>query len=97
MGLGFKMAICPKCKKVINELYQIRTGVESSRFFIDISGVADCDEEEFDGNGDSNEFQCVECWEFLFEDWGEAEDFLKEKDELKELVVEKLEKIKDGK
>lgn len=91
------MAICPKCKKVITELLQRSTGIEASRFFIDNDiDIAIYNEEIFDGDGQMNEYECFECGEILFEDWDEAEKFLLNKDELKELVAEKIEKNKNG-
>lgn len=89
------MSICPKCHKIITELDQVRTGIEKARFFIDKDGCYDYDDEEFDSDGDFLEFRCWECNEVLFKDYEEAEEFLKDKDELQEIVAEKLNKIKE--
>ena len=90
------MAVCPKCKKVINELEQVRTGVEKSRFFIK-GHFGDYDSESFNSDGDYHEWICYECGETLFGDWEEATEFLKNKDELQELVAEKINmKKEDG-
>lgn len=94
------MAVCPKCKKVIGILYRRESGVELSKFFID-GDVVDYNDEEFLSDGTRLYFECPKCWEILFEDVDEAVDFLSNKDELQELVAEKIEninkkKIKDG-
>ena len=86
------MAVCKFCKEIIRELKQVRTGVETGRFFIDKNGYANYNLETFDGDGDFQEWKCYECGETLFEDWGEAEEFLKTKDELQELVAKKINK-----
>ena len=84
------MVVCPKCHKIIERLEQVRTGVEKSNFFIDVGGLATCDGENFESDGDFLEYRCWECSEVLFEDWDEAEEFLKNKDELQEIVAEKI-------
>lgn len=89
-------AVCKFCGKIINELELVRTGVEKARFFIK-DGFYDYEGGTFDSDGDFLEFRCMECNELLFENYEEAEAFLKEKDELQELVAEKLNKIKTKK
>jgi len=90
------MAVCPKCKKVINELSHRVSGISTSRFFINDEGDFDEDEEDFDSDGWDSEYSCPKCWEVLFEDYSDAQDFLIEKDELKEVVAEKITKIKQN-
>lgn len=87
-------AICPKCKQKIEELELVRTGLEKARFYINKKGFYDYDNEDFESDGDFLEFRCWECGETLFEDYEEAEQFLKEKDKLKEIVAEKINKGK---
>ncbi len=91
------MAICPKCKKVITELFQRVSGTRTATVFINKGGGLEEREEDFESDGYDYEYICFECWEVLFNDDGEAHDFLFEKDELKELVAEKIGKIKDDK
>jgi ribosomal protein S27E len=95
-GGGNKMAVCKFCGEIIRELEQVRTGVETSRFFIE-DNFATYEEEDFESDGDFLEFRCPNCSEVLFTDWDEAEQFLKEKDELQEMMVEKLNQIKKDK
>ena len=90
------MAICPKCKKVITELSQRMSGTKTARVFINKEGLYDAEEEDFEIDGYYYEYSCVECWEVLFEDDGDAYDFLLNTDELKELVSEKIDKMKKG-
>ena len=89
------MAVCKFCGKIIEKLELVRTGVEKARFFINEKGLYDYEGETFDSNGDFLEFKCLECGETLFEDYEEAEQFLKDKDELQEIVAEKLKQIKE--
>ena len=88
------MPICPNCKKIINELEMVRTGVEKARFYIE-GEFYDYEGETFDSDGDFLEFKCFECGETLFDDYDEAEQFLKDKDEVAEMVKEKLKQIKE--
>jgi len=88
------MAVCPKCKAVINDLDMRRTGREDARMFIE-GDYALYDNEEFESDGEMSWYNCPECNEELFTDWDDAEKFLKEKDEFKEMVAEKIEKIKN--
>lgn len=84
------MAICPKCKKVINHLHLSCSGIQESTFFINEDGVVVYEQDDFDSDGYDYDFKCSECWEVLFNDGIEAEDFLRDKDELKEIVAEKI-------
>ncbi len=83
------MAICPYCKKVIETLIQYREGTEYSNFFINEDGEADYEDEIFEDE-ETSEYRCVECQKVLFYDWAEAEQFLKDTDELQEIIVEKI-------
>ena len=88
-----KMAVCPRCKKVIEELILIRSGWEECDFFWnEEKGYIDWKNEEFKGDGDVLEYNCPKCSNTLFTDELEAENFIKYRDELKELIVEKLKK-----
>lgn len=88
------MAVCKSCGKIINELEQVRTGVEKARFFIK-DGFYDYEGETFDSDGDFLEFRCMECGESLFDNYEEAEEFLKNKDEVAEMVAKKIEMNKN--
>jgi len=88
-------AVCPKCKKKIEYLNQRTTGVEKCEvFFNEKENYIDWRDEEFDSDGIVLLFNCPECDNEL--DFGEEEahKFLKEKDELQELVAEKINKDK---
>ena len=89
------MPICPKCHKKIDCLREVRSGVEKGEMFFDEEGgYIYWRNEEFESDGDVLEYYCPECDKELDFDEQEAEEFLKRKDELQEIVAEKLNKIK---
>lgn len=85
--------ICPKCKQEINWLKAYSetkyTLAENEQGVLEYKRMYDVDY--------FISFECPECDEELFIQQGEAEEFLKDKDELKEIVAEKIEKIKNEK
>jgi len=88
------MPICKFCGKVIKELQQRRRGIEKSRFYIDDEGYSTYSEEDFDSDGEYYEYRCYECDEILFDNWEEAEEFLKNEDKVAEMVAKKIQKEK---
>ena len=77
---------------------QVTSGIEKCEvFFNKKEGYIDWENEEFESDGIVLQFYCPECNNEL--DFGEeqAHEFLQEDDKLKELVAEKLEKIKNDK
>ncbi len=92
------MSICPKCKAKIDSLRQVTTGIEKCDiFFNEKEGWIDWKNEKFESDGIIRIFYCPECDEELNLDDEEAEQFLLEKDELKEIIVEKIKQIEDDK
>lgn len=91
------MPICKFCNKIIEHLERKATGVEKSRFFIE-NGSADYDDEEFESDGEFEMYMCPECSEELFDSWEQAEEFLKDKDKVAEMVAKKInqEEVKNG-
>lgn len=88
--------ICPKCKKILDSLDRKATGIETSRFFIEADWGGTTDNEEFESDGNFEEYSCPECDEVLFYGWTEAEEFLRDKDKLKELIIDKIKKDKEN-
>ena len=89
------MPICPKCKSNIDGLKNIVSGSQRYDMFLDGSGRVHYEKVDFVGDDSVNEWWCPECSEVLFTSEEEAEKFLKDKDELKELVAEKIKKIRE--
>ncbi len=90
--------ICPKCLKKIEYLRQVSSGIEKCDiFFNEKEGWVDWRNEEFESDGIVRIFYCPECNEELDLNDEEAEQFLEEKDELKEIVAEKMKQINDKK
>ncbi|KKM51280.1 hypothetical protein LCGC14_1555610 [marine sediment metagenome] len=89
---------CPKCNKKIEELRYYERVDNSLWFSVDENGEPNYEGGEiiYDGATDFD-FCCPECSETLFTDEEKAIEFLKNKDELQELVKEKINKIKNGK
>ena len=85
------MPICPKCKAEIDYL----------RFSAKVETFGDFNGEEWDtkesGDWHNVIFYCPECDKLLFTDEGKAEAFMNDEDELKTIVNEKLNKIKQDK
>lgn len=92
------MSICPNCKSKIDYLNYSICRYENGGFSIDKNGVEEYIE---DSNSFMNEpslnFNCPECDELLEFDEDEAIKFLKDKDELQELVAKKIKKDEKGK
>lgn len=85
------MAICPKCKKEIENL-RFYSKVENYGYFnISENGNEEWNTSEY-GDWSDIEFCCPECNEVLFTDKNEDEaiEFLSNKDKLKELMVKKV-------
>ena len=92
------MPICPKCKENVEFLKQVDSGIEKCHiFFNKKKDYLDWEQEEFESDGIVRLFYCPECNEELDFDEQQAEEFLREKDELKEIVTEKLKQIEDRK
>ena len=92
------MAFCPKCKEKVEFLKQVTTGIEKCHiFFNEKEGWIDWSDEEFESDGVVRLFSCPKCNNELDFNDEEAIKFLKEKDELQEIVVEKLKKIENDK
>lgn len=92
------MAICPKCKKEIEELINIQSGWNSYKMSVNgYNFYADYDEIEFNVDDNVNDFNCPKCDTTLFTSEDKAIGFLKDKDKLKEIVREKIEKIRKAK
>ena len=89
------MAICLKCKKKIEVLCSEATATTGC--FIDEKGDVIFDESNFGDNAEINEWRCPKCEEVLALDEDEAREFMEDKDELQEIVAEKIEKIKESK
>lgn len=69
----------------------VRTGIEKSYFYVDEGEeYATYDNENFEGDGITYIFRCENCREEIFYNWDDAEKFLKDRDELKELIAEKV-------
>lgn len=84
------MPICPKCKKIINYLEEVRTGYERSKMFVNEDKSIWWEDEEFSGDDNVLEFYCPECNEELDFTEEEAHNFLRNKDEVAEMVAEKI-------
>ena len=88
------MPKCPKCKKEIECLDNYQSGENHYRVWLNGEDT-DYDLKEFQEDNQVNDYECPECGEVLFTDEDKAVKFLKNKDELTELVKEKMEKIKN--
>ncbi|KKL15376.1 hypothetical protein LCGC14_2506220 [marine sediment metagenome] len=85
---------CPKCKEEIERVVLKITKIQTIYY-----DGKEFDEDEYSYPTETDEeWVCPECDEVLdIEDEGEATEFLEGKDELVELVDEKLNKIKEEK
>ncbi len=84
---------CPKCKEEINRIKIILTKVKTA--YYDKKGNFDEDEYSYPTEEDEK-WVCPECdFKLDVEDETEADEFLREKDELTEIVEEKLKQIKE--
>ncbi len=85
------MPICPNCKETINYLYAYSEVVNT--FELDKNGEPFCfGQDNIEGY---TGFECPECHEKIFLEENDAIEFLKDKDELQEIMIEKLNKIKE--
>lgn len=94
------MPICPKCKEEIDFLRHSRSGWENSNMYITGSGddgYVEYEHNDFSDDGDLSEFYCPECNEELDFDDEQAEAFLRDKDELQQLISEKIKKDETNK
>ena len=66
---------CPKCKKEIDYLNNYQSG-ENHHSLLIIDGEHTYEEQEFQPNGQTNDFECSECKEILFTDEDKAIEFL---------------------
>jgi len=90
------MGVCKNCGKVINYLRQVSSGIEKCDIFYNKKEkLIDWKNEEFESDGIVRIFYCPECNEELDFDEQQAEEFLKEEDELQQIVAEKINKIKE--
>ncbi len=92
--------ICKECGENINHLREICSGwQETNVFFNKKKGCIDGKYTEFKGDDSVLEYNCPNpnCEKTLFTNPAEAEEFLREKDELQEIVAEKLKQIEEGK
>ena len=90
------MGVCKNCGKVINYLRQVSSGIEKCDIFYNKKEKwIDWKNEEFESDGIVRIFYCPECNEELDFDEQQAEEFLKEEDELQQIVAEKINKIKE--
>ncbi len=88
------MPICPKCFGKIDSLHNYASGERKTRVSI-FDGEEEYEEEEFQADGKVDDYECPNCSEVLFKDEEKAIAFLKNKDELQEIMAEKLNKIKE--
>lgn len=84
------MAICGECKERIGHLISEATATTGCVLYED--GTLDLNDEDLNSIIEINEWRCPECDEIVAYNEDEAREFLEEKDELKEIVVEKLKK-----
>jgi len=86
------MAICPKCKEEIDYLL----AYTEKKYTLELNDKEEVVYEEQGEVDYPTSFECPECLEEIFTDEAEAIGFLKEKDELKSLIQDKLEKKNGG-
>jgi len=87
------MAICPKCKEEIEHLNNYVSG--EAKYIFD--GESYNQDGDFQNNEKVNDYECPECQEVLFTDEEKAKEFLKNKDELTNIMEEKMKQIKENK
>lgn len=89
--------ICPKCKSKINHLRNMVSGTSCYKMYVyEGEKYPDYDREDFYEDNNVNEWWCPECDSVLFTSEEEAIKFLKDTDDLQELVAEKIKKDKGG-
>ncbi len=87
------MSICPKCKEEIDYLNNYISG--EAKYIFD--GESYNQDGDFQNDGKVSDYECPECQEVLFTDEEKAKEFLEDKDELTEIISEKLKQIKEKK
>ena len=95
MAILFKMAKCPVCNSEIDDLKNYQSGENHYRFSLlkfNNKEVVDYELNEFQADNKINDFECPKCQAVLFTDEKEAIKFLKDEDELAEIIKEKIEK-----
>jgi hypothetical protein len=89
------MPVCEFCHKKIDCLKEVRSGTEKCEVYYDEGNKSiEWENEEFSGDGEVTLYYCPLCDKELDFTEEEAHQFLKDKDELKELVADKLNKKK---
>jgi len=83
---------CPKCNSEIDGLRNIVSGSQEYDMCVTGSGEIHYEGNDFVDDSNVNEYWCPECDECLFTSEEEAVKFLKNEDELKSLIQDKLEK-----
>lgn len=85
--------ICPKCKKYIKYVVEECRGTQVFEMFNDNGKVDFRDaNDNFVPEDDGSTFFCPECWENF--DYSEAENIVLSEDKLKDMVAQKITKIK---
>ncbi len=90
------MPLCKFCKKEIDCLFWDRYPHQEGTLNLNPDGTTEIDEEFniYDMQDTPYIYSCPNCRKELTRDDEEANEILKDKDELKEIVEEKLNKIK---
>ena len=88
------MPRCKFCKKEIDRLVNFTSGLNRYDFWVD-NDMPDYQFDTFIEDNKTNDYECPECQEILFNDEEEATAFLKGQDELQRIVAEKLKQIKE--
>ena len=91
MRLVVRMVICRHCKKRITHLTSEVTATAGCSLGEDGFITIDND---LNSIAETNEWRCPKCNGFIDYNEDEARAFIKDKDELKEIVAEKLKNIK---
>ena len=89
------MTKCPKCKEEIENLNFSKTKEISGSVVFDGNDIEFIEEFDIYEEQKPHTYRCPECNEILFENDEEAEEFLRDDDELQEIVKEKLKLIED--
>ena len=85
------MPICPKCKAEIDFLHSYN----ESKSTMEVGKDGKVYYEPLYEIDNPTSFECPECCEELFKWEGQAEEFLKNEDELQQIVKEKIEMIEE--
>ncbi len=89
------MSVCPKCKAEIDCLFWDRYPHQEGTLNLNKDGTTEIDEEfnTISMQEAPSIYSCPNCSKELTRDDEEAEEILKDKDELKEIVAKKLKKM----